>query len=112
MCYSALPMLEKLTRLKQAKEEADKEVAEYRAQLEREFQQKVSDSTGDSGANVKRLEHETEGKIHHLKTEAARISDDVVAMLLKYSGVSSLQYSCFVCNTWYGLVSFCVVLKR
>ncbi|XLU83047.1 hypothetical protein S245_006467 [Arachis hypogaea] len=80
---------EKLTRLKQAKEEADKEVAEYRAQLEREFQQKVSDSTGDSGANVKRLEHETEGKIHHLKTEAARISDDVVAMLLKTNKVPS-----------------------
>ena len=41
-------------------------------------------STGDSRANVKRLEQETEEKIHHLKTEAARISDDVVAMLLKY----------------------------
>jgi len=41
-------------------------------------------STGDSGANVKRLEQETDEKIQHLKTEAARISDDVVAMLLKH----------------------------
>ncbi|XP_061374245.1 V-type proton ATPase subunit G-like [Gastrolobium bilobum] len=75
---------EKLARLKQAKEEAEKEIAEYRAQLEYEFQKKVSDTSGDSGANVKRLEQETEAKIHHLKKDSARISDDVVTMLLKY----------------------------
>ncbi|CAL0316963.1 unnamed protein product [Lupinus luteus] len=75
---------EKLARLKQAKEEAEKEIAEYRAQLEREFQKKVSDSTGDSGANVKRLEQETDTKIAQLKIEAERISSDVVSMLLKY----------------------------
>ncbi|XP_004497499.1 V-type proton ATPase subunit G1-like [Cicer arietinum] len=75
---------EKLARLKQAKEEAEKEIAQYRAKLESEFQKKLSDTSGDSGANVKRLEQETEEKIDHLKTEASRISDDVVAMLLKY----------------------------
>lgn len=32
-----------MARLKQAKEEAEKEIAEYRAQLEHEFQKKVSD---------------------------------------------------------------------
>ncbi|POO01654.1 Vacuolar (H+)-ATPase G subunit [Trema orientale] len=74
----------KLARLKQAKEEAEREIAEYRAQVELEFQKKVAASSGDSGANVKRLEHETEGKIHHLKTEASRISHDVVHMLLKH----------------------------
>lgn len=73
-----------MARLKQAKEEAEKEIAEYRAQLEYEFQKKVSQSSGDSGANVKRLEQETEEKIHHLKTEAERISGDVVSMLLKH----------------------------
>ena len=36
-------LLEKMARLKQAKEEAEKEIAEYRAQLEHEFQKKVSD---------------------------------------------------------------------
>lgn len=41
-------------------------------------------SSGDSGANVKRLEQETEAKIQHLGTEAGRISDDVVHMLLKH----------------------------
>ena len=43
----------------------------------------IKQSSGDSGANVKRLEQETETKIHHLKTEAARISYDAVQMLLK-----------------------------
>lgn len=73
-----------MARLKQAKEEAEKEIAEYRAQVEKEFQRKLSESSGDSGANVKRLEKETEAKIDHLKNEAARISDDVVQMLLKH----------------------------
>ncbi|KAH7553585.1 hypothetical protein ACOSP7_029650 [Xanthoceras sorbifolium] len=75
---------EKLARLKQAKQEAEKEIAEYRAQMEREFQRKVAASSGDSGANVKRLELETEAKIHHLQTQAGRISEDVVQMLLKH----------------------------
>lgn len=40
-------------------------------------------SSGDSGANVKRLEQETGAKISNLKIEASRISHDVVQMLLK-----------------------------
>ncbi|KAJ0764167.1 putative vacuolar (H+)-ATPase G subunit [Helianthus annuus] len=47
-------------------------------------------TSGDSGANVKRLEKETEAKIQHLKTEADRISHDVVDMLLKH--VTSVRY--------------------
>ncbi|XP_021295654.1 V-type proton ATPase subunit G1-like [Herrania umbratica] len=74
----------KMARLKQAKEEAEKEITEFRAQAEYEFQKKVAESSGDSGANVKRLELETDAKINHLKNEAARISHDVVQMLLKH----------------------------
>ncbi|GFZ14776.1 V-type proton ATPase subunit G 1 like [Actinidia chinensis var. chinensis] len=74
----------KMARLKQAKEEAEKEIAEFRSQMEAEFQRKVAESSGDSGANVKRLEQETQAKIHHLKKEAARISPDVVQMLLRH----------------------------
>ncbi|KAK4799481.1 hypothetical protein SAY86_024846 [Trapa natans] len=72
-----------MARLKQAKEEAEKEVAEYRSHMEAAFQNKVAASSGDSGANVKRLEHETEAKMSNLKFEASRISYDVVQMLLK-----------------------------
>ncbi|XP_031284379.1 V-type proton ATPase subunit G-like [Pistacia vera] len=74
----------KMARLKQAKEEAEKEIAEYRAQVERDFQRKVAESSGDSGANVKRLEKETETKISQLKTETEKISYDVVQMILKH----------------------------
>ncbi|XP_011101663.1 V-type proton ATPase subunit G 1-like [Sesamum indicum] len=74
----------KQARLKQAKEEAEREIAEFRAQMEADFQRKLAESSGDSGANVKRLEQETEAKIHHLKIEAARISPDVVSMLLRH----------------------------
>nr|ACA35276.1 zinc finger RING-type protein [Cucumis sativus] len=76
----------KLARLKQAKEEAEKEIAAYRAQVESDFQRKLAESSGDSGANVKRLEIETDEKIYHLKEESARISPDVVNMLLKHGG--------------------------
>ncbi|KAL9271531.1 V-type proton ATPase subunit G-like protein [Drosera capensis] len=74
----------KLARMKQAKEEAEREVAEFRARMEAEFQKKLTESSGDSGANVKRLEQETDAKIEHLKAQSASISPDVVQMLLKY----------------------------
>lgn len=74
----------KMARLRQAKEEAEKEIVAFRAQMEAEYQRKVAESSGDSGANVKRLEQETEAKIAHLKTEGTRIAQDVVQMLLKH----------------------------
>ncbi|KAJ0102035.1 hypothetical protein Patl1_06122 [Pistacia atlantica] len=74
----------KLARLKQAKDEAEKEVAQFRAQMEVDFKTKLSESSGDSGANVKRLEQETDTKIQNLKTEADRISQDIMQLLLKY----------------------------
>lgn len=74
----------KMARLKQAKEEAEKEIAEYKAQTEQDFQRKLEETSGDSGANVKRLEQETDTKIEQLKNEASRISKDVVEMLLKH----------------------------
>ncbi|PIA37394.1 hypothetical protein AQUCO_03000172v1 [Aquilegia coerulea] len=74
----------KMARLKQAKEEAERDVAQHRAQMEAGFQKKVAESSGDSGANVKRLDKETELKIHHLKSESARISDNIVDMLLRH----------------------------
>ncbi|KAI3983357.1 hypothetical protein MKX01_013424, partial [Papaver californicum] len=74
----------KMTRLKQAKEEAEREIAQYRAQVEADFQKKLEETSGDSGANVKRLELETEAKIGNLTAESERISSDVVQMLLRH----------------------------
>lgn len=50
----------------------------------------IKQTSGDSGANVKRLEQETDAKILYLKSEAARISNDVVHMLLKH--VTTVTY--------------------
>ncbi|XP_057518899.1 V-type proton ATPase subunit G 1-like [Amaranthus tricolor] len=74
----------KMARLRQAKEEAEREIAEFRAQMEADFQRKLAESSGDSGANVKRLEEETEAKIDELKKQSSNISPDIVQMLLKY----------------------------
>jgi V-type H+-transporting ATPase subunit G len=41
-------------------------------------------SSGDSGANVKRLEEETTAKIELLNQQAASISPDVIQMLLRH----------------------------
>lgn len=72
-----------MARLRQAKEEAEREIAEFRAQMEAEYQRKLAESSGDSGANVKRLEQETNTKIEQLKAQASSISPEVVQMLLK-----------------------------
>ncbi|KAJ7532883.1 hypothetical protein O6H91_13G023900 [Diphasiastrum complanatum] len=74
----------KMARLRQAKEEAEREVAAYRAQRESEFRKKLAQSSGDSGANMKRLDSETATKIKHLTEEASKVSSDVTALLLKY----------------------------
>ncbi|KAL8466634.1 hypothetical protein ACS0TY_035616 [Phlomoides rotata] len=75
----------------QIKEETEKEIAEFRALTEAEFQRKVAESSGDSGANVKRRDIETEEKIEHLKTEASRTSiSEVVSLLLRHVTSSRL----------------------
>ncbi|KAK1322924.1 V-type proton ATPase subunit G [Acorus calamus] len=74
----------KVARLKQAKDESEQEAAVYRAHLEQEYQAKVSQNTGSSGWNVKRLDIDTEIKIQHLKDMNASISSGVVRMLLNH----------------------------
>ncbi|KVH93939.1 V-type proton ATPase subunit G1-like [Cynara cardunculus var. scolymus] len=74
----------KMNRLKQAKDEAEEEVAKYRAQMEKEFQKTISESTGFSGVNIKRLDEETVTKIDHLKKQAAKVSPEVIKMLMSH----------------------------
>ncbi|XP_020253116.1 V-type proton ATPase subunit G-like [Asparagus officinalis] len=74
----------KMSRLKKAKEEAEREVIAYRASLESEYQKNISHSTGSSGSNAKRLDEETEVKINNLKNATESIRSDVVGMLMKH----------------------------
>ncbi|KAL5095991.1 hypothetical protein RYX36_000318 [Vicia faba] len=71
-------------RLKQAKDEAEKEAAQYRTHMEEEYQKSISETTGNSGTNVKRLDQETDAKIKTLKKSGSKVSNEVVDMLLKH----------------------------
>ncbi|KAL6184365.1 PREDICTED: V-type proton ATPase subunit G1-like [Fragaria vesca subsp. vesca] len=74
----------KMVRLRQAKEEADREVQQYRTNMEADYQNKLSETSGSSGSNVKRLEEETDTKIKSLKESAAKVQSDIVGMVMKY----------------------------
>ncbi|WCJ44244.1 V-type proton ATPase subunit G [Euphorbia peplus] len=80
----------KLTRLKQAKDEADKESSNYRSHMESQFQKILSETSGNSGSTVKRLEGETDEKIKRLKECGSKVQPDVVAMIKKH--VTSINF--------------------
>ncbi|XP_022719832.1 V-type proton ATPase subunit G1-like [Durio zibethinus] len=74
----------KMARLKQAKEEAEKDVDHYRSHMETEYQNKISETSGSSGNTVKQLEEETEMKIKALTESTSRVSKEIVDMLMKH----------------------------
>ncbi|KAG6503621.1 V-type proton ATPase subunit G-like [Zingiber officinale] len=74
----------KTARLKQAKDEAEWEATAYRASLEEDYKRKVSEASGSSGWNVKKLDEETEMKIQNLKDASSKVHGDVISMLLKH----------------------------
>ncbi|KAL2634572.1 hypothetical protein R1flu_006051 [Riccia fluitans] len=74
----------KTQRLRQAKEEAEREIAAYRAQRDAEYNSKKQQSSGSVDSNLKRLEEETDVKIEQLKQEASEKSHDVTNYLLKF----------------------------
>ncbi|XP_039064256.1 V-type proton ATPase subunit G1-like [Hibiscus syriacus] len=79
----------KMARLKQAKEEAEKEVALYRSQMEVEYQNKISESTGSSRNTVKKHEEEIDRKIKALTKSTTMVSKEVVDMLIEHITVKS-----------------------
>ncbi|CAN7109847.1 V-type proton ATPase subunit G3 [Brassica rapa] len=72
----------KLARMKQAKDEAEKEMEEYRSRLEEEYQ--TQNSGTEQEAAAKRLEEETDGRIQNLKESSSKVSKEIVKMLIKY----------------------------
>ncbi|KAJ4701193.1 V-type proton ATPase subunit G, partial [Melia azedarach] len=74
----------KSTRLKQAKDEAEKEVTLHRSNLEAEHQKILSETSGSSGTTGKKLEEETEIKIKNLKESTSKVSKEVVDFVIKY----------------------------
>ncbi|CAL5387740.1 unnamed protein product [Camellia sinensis] len=74
----------KMTRLRQAKDEAEREVTNYRSYMDTEYQNKISETSGSSGSTAKQLEAETDKKIKNLKETSSRVSPEVVGMLIKH----------------------------
>ncbi|GER37826.1 v-type proton ATPase subunit G [Striga asiatica] len=74
----------KMARLKQAKEEADKEAANFRSHMEAEYKKSISESSGSSDSTVKRLEAETDAKVESLKATTSKVSPEVVKMLCNF----------------------------
>nr|GMD59185.1 V-type proton ATPase subunit G-like [Ipomoea batatas] len=72
----------KMARLRQAHDEAEREVTNYRTQLEADYQKQISDGSSDS--SVKRLEAETDTRIRKMKEASSRVSPDVVSMLIRH----------------------------
>ncbi|XP_004308793.1 PREDICTED: V-type proton ATPase subunit G-like [Fragaria vesca subsp. vesca] len=87
--FSEIALFIQCAKLKQAKEEAEKDNSDLFAQMEVEFQRKLAEGGGHSGPNLKKIEQETKAKIHHLKNNAARISNDIVQMLLEYTTMTN-----------------------
>ncbi len=72
----------KADRLKQAKDEAEKEVAAYKAEREAEFRQKVAEDTTSNRENVERLEAESERAIAEIRTNVNAKKEQVLSLLL------------------------------
>ncbi|CAL5221715.1 g3957 [Coccomyxa viridis] len=74
----------KSDRLKQAKQEAEKEIKAYKAQREEAFQKRMSDDSSTSGANVKRLESESAAAVKGIEKSISSKKKEVVETLLDY----------------------------
>jgi len=73
----------KAVQVKQAREQAEKEVAAFKAQLEAQLQTSMKQGMDDSGTNFSRLEAEAGGQIAELKAQAEKRRAQVVAKIVE-----------------------------
>ena len=89
--YAHAPLLathdacaEKTDLLRQAKAEADREVAQYRASLESEYQRMLAQGSTDAGTTLERLNSETESTIRGMKSKVDEKKGQVSKLLIDY----------------------------
>jgi V-type H+-transporting ATPase subunit G len=75
---------EKTDLLKQAKVEADREVHQYRASLEEEYQHMLTQGSTDTGAALQKLNSDTERTIQEMKGQVQQKSGQVASILVDH----------------------------
>lgn len=75
---------DKSERLKQAKREAEKEIQGYKQQREDTYQKRIKDDSSNSGANVKRLDQESNDQMKEIQKNIAAKKKEVMDKLLGY----------------------------
>ena len=78
-----LTLAEKVARLKQAKAEAEAEIAAYKQSREAQFQIFSKERMGDTGTHSKELAKQTEAELAGIVGEVQRNKKTVIDMLLK-----------------------------
>eukprot|EP01025_Chloroclados_australasicus_P010649 TRINITY_DN1439_c0_g2_i1.p4 TRINITY_DN1439_c0_g2~~TRINITY_DN1439_c0_g2_i1.p4 ORF type:complete len:116 (+),score=27.04 TRINITY_DN1439_c0_g2_i1:141-488(+) len=73
----------KAERLRQAKEEAEKELASFRAECEAAYQKKSTEGTKDSSTTFASLEKDASVAVSRINAEVAAKKSQVVDMLAK-----------------------------
>ncbi|PNH05757.1 V-type proton ATPase subunit G [Tetrabaena socialis] len=71
-------------RLRQAKVEAEKEIAAYRAEREGAYQKKISEGSTGSVATFQRLQSETALAVQKIQADVKAKKSDVMDMLMNY----------------------------
>lgn len=74
----------KADRLKQAKHEAESEIAAFKAEREAEFKRKVSDHGSSSQDNVARLTEESGRAVEHIKDSVQMKRKEVLNLLMHH----------------------------
>ncbi|GAB4817457.1 hypothetical protein N2152v2_004503 [Parachlorella kessleri] len=74
----------KSDRLKQAKDEADKEIAAYKAERETEFQRKMASDSSSSQENVVRLGEESSRAVKAIQDSIQQKKKEVLKLLLDH----------------------------
>lgn len=75
----------KQERLRQAKAEAEREIAAYKAEREGAYQKKLAETTSGAAATSERLHKETELAIKQVQADVTASKKAVVDMLVKYA---------------------------
>jgi V-type H+-transporting ATPase subunit G len=79
--YGRSAFAAKQERLKQAKAEAERDIAAYRAQRETGFQQALANQGTDSTSAAAQLDAETDAEVAEVRREAASRAPAVARML-------------------------------